>query len=238
MTETINRIAVAFLLLTSILYLPIAYSQSFNKKLDIEMHGRKVGVLDNVEFGMHDNATRTKIKATAKFEDFPTNMDEILGSKGNLLGRCTKRLYWRGNTSLGHHGQDLKLSSRLAYELWSCPSWLPSSARFKYMSDVRTVDWTLFIRPDNLADVKVSAHVRNVRGVPNWLEDLVGVHVTEHIAMKIPELCGACNCSDLTGTMRPKLESVQFDVDNRTTLFIYAEFSTNKNITPLLTCVL
>ena len=233
---TVRQFAAAFLLLLPVLSFSNLGSASTDKEaMEIEVHGRRIGTIESIKFKKHENQSRISILVDATFESFPEHLDDILGSKRNLLRRCTKRLYWRGDTSMRHGGEVLKMTSRLAYELWVCPG--IGQLRFKHLSDSRRVDWTLSIRPGPIEDISLSAHLDNIVGVANWLEDLLDVNVTEDIKIDVPKFCGKCECSELANRLQPMFEGARFDIADSTTLDVSAVFSAKNDIAGVLQCL-
>lgn len=218
-------------------------STSEDENLKIRIGDKAVGTVEDVRIDKSSQGSRISIHVDAKFVSFPQKLDEILKEKGNL-GGCQQRFFWRGNTSVRNVGNTLAMSSRLAYEVWTCPRpiRLPWGGkipipRAHILGEVKTVNWTLFIRPAPIDEIYVSARVDDVVGWPNWLEKILDVGITEHIAIKIPDACGVCPCSQFVDSVRPKFESVDFDIEEDSTLRVSTTFSVDEGVlTEVLRC--
>ena len=168
--------------------------------IPIYIHEKDVGKITGLKvFAAQNEKMRIEVEAT--FHSFPANLDEILIKKNNLTGKCPYRLFWRGRTSIrGVEGGNLHLSSRLGYELYVCVpkktvfgvSLPTDKLTFQHLSDARMVDWTLFANPVKIDKLNVSAKLTNIKGIPDWVEKIFGLHVTEHIMVGIPDLCNTC----------------------------------------------
>lgn len=211
--------------------------------LEIRIHDVPIGTIDRVQIEDSETDSRILIHVDAIFDQFGTKLDKILREKGNI-GGCQQKLFWRGSTSVQRGGETLKLSSRLAYEAWTCPRpiRLPFGGKIqlpdaRWFGDVRNVDWTLFIKPATIDNLYISARVDNIVGWPNWVEKLFGARITESIAITLPESCGRCMCSKFVEAVQPDFERGRFDTTTAGAVRISATFSIkNTFITEILRC--
>ena len=208
---------------------------TMHKNLEIKMGNKIIGKIENIRINKNNDESRVSVQVDAKIESFVKHLDEILRKKRNL-GNCIERIYWRGKSKIKKGGKSLKLSSRIAYELWVCPG--IKKLRTRVIRDTRRVHWTLSIyQPQRIERIKLRAKVKNIVGWPNWVERLFGLRVTKKIPIKLPKSCGSCNCSELVGSVSPKIESLQFAKENGGSLRVSAFLSTNRNIIDIIKCL-
>lgn len=244
MKNWLQKILVSLLplLLTANVSLAESPSNAKNNE-EIKIGDRVVGTVGQVRIDKNEEGSRIVIEVNAEFPSFARKVDEILKAKGNL-GGCQERYFWRGNTRLHRGGQTLKVTSRLGFEAWTCPRpiRLPfggqiSIPRARVFGDARDVNWTLFIEQAPIESLHVSARVDNIVGWPDWFEDILGVRITEKLAVEIPEYCGTCRCSEVADSLRPEFETVDFQISPVGTLRASAVFSVEDHLlTELLRC--
>ena len=207
-----------------------------NENPTIALGNDNVGTIESVRIDKEGKGSRIDIHITAKFPMFPTSLDDILKSKGNI-GGCQQRFFWRGDTKLNGGGAELSLTSRIGYEAWTCPQpiKLPfgkkiSLPRVRVIGDARNVQWTMFIKVGFLDEIYLGAHVNNIVGWPNWIEKLFGARITKHIPIVLPKACGSCSCKDLMSKTRPRLNITQFTVGEDGELQVMAVLSVNDDV--------
>lgn len=176
----------------------------------IKIDGQEIGVLEDIDISGGDNDDRTRITLTARFWNLPRDLDANLKARGNILGKCSQRLYWVGNTRITEYGPILRLTSRLRYEQWLCSSLFKT----RLLRDTKTVRWSVFINPSSLADLSVHIRLDDVVNFPDDLERWFDLRIQRSIPIPIPQTCGRCPCSYITQETGPTFDSVNFAAHN------------------------
>ena len=237
-----------FALMTLVILLTFNSGISFaadQPNISIYIQEKEVGKITGLSV-LPDQNEKMKIEIEAIFDSFPEKLDEILTKKDNLTGKCPYRLFWRGRTSIrGAEAGKLHLSSRLGYELYVCVpkkkifgmSVPTNKLTFKHLSDAGMVDWTLFVNSARIDELYVSAKLTNIKGLPDWLEAIFGLHVTKHIMVNIPDLCNSCKCSDMIKGVALTFERAAFSVENEHNVKVVATFTALNNLGAVLGCI-
>ena len=208
-------------------------SDTDNSGKTIRLGGVSVGTIESITIDKQDQGPRVTISIKARFPDFANSLDGILNDRGNL-GKCHQRFYWRGRTSVISGGESLTMTSRVAYEVWTCGDVF---GNVRWVGDARNVDWTLFVRPAPLDQLYISARVNDIRGWPNWIEGAFGVRITENMEVGLPASCGTCSCMDVMKSVRPRFDDSEFSVEKDGTVFVAATLSVNNDVlTKVLAC--
>ena len=187
--------------------------------LDIDFHGLVIGAVEDLRIDSGGPSTLT--------------IDRVLSGRGNMLGGCSSRLYWVGGTTVRHYGAALGLSSRVRYEQWVC-GFLGDHRIFR---DTRTVDWRLFVEPDRLDNLRISAQVDNVRNLQNDLEQLLNLRVREDVAIPLPTHCGGCDCDQVVGALEPVVDDFRFEDAGDGAVRVTVAFSMASDLGDVMGCL-
>ena len=227
-----SKVFIATLLLFAMLA-PLARAQD-RSALAIEFQGETIGTIEGLSLEpTSDDPSTLLVRLTARFPLFTETLDRVLGEEGNF-GSCSRRLYWAGSTSIDQYGASLKLSSRIRYEQWVCG--VPFVGDQRIFRDTKTVDWRLFVEPDRLDNLQISAQVENVRNLQNDLERALGLRVRENIRIPLPAYCGRCECSQVTTALRPTVEAARFSQEGGD-VRVTVTFSVASDLTDALACL-
>ena len=202
--------------------------------LDIAFRKQVIGTVEglHVEAAANDSSN-LMVRLVARFTSLTGVLDDALRAQNNFLKRCSRRLYWVGNTSIRHYGGSLGLSSRVRYEQWVCGLF----GDHRLLRNTKTVEWRLFVEPAPLNNISISAQVTNVRSLQNDLERLLGLRVRDNIAIPLPTDCGACDCEQLSAALRPEIESLRFEDAGNGAVRMVLMFSVASDLTDVLKCI-
>ena len=202
-------------------------------QLPISYENQQIGTLTNFQIeGDSSDSSRLLISLSAEFNSFGTNLDRILGARGNF-GSCTKRLYWTGNTSILRSTKSaMQLRSRARFELWYCDDFFGSG---RLLQDTKTLNWLAYIEPSSINDLHLVARIQNIRNFPNWIEKWIG-ELERKIRIPIPISCGSCNCTDMFESLNARLSSITFAHEDQA-VQMNAVFSISGNLTVALRCL-
>lgn len=202
--------------------------------LDIDFHGVVIGEVEGIRIEPGDpSASTLTVLLEARIVSPAETIDRVLSGRGNMRGGCSSRLYWVGGTSVRHYGAALGLSSRVRYEQWVC-GFLGDHRIFR---DTRTVEWRLFVEPNRLDDLRISAQVENVRNLQNDLEQLLNLRVREDIAIPLPIDCGGCACDQVIGALEPVVDDFRFEDTGDGAVRVTAAFSIASRLGHVLGCL-
>ena len=138
-----------------------------------------------------------------------------------------------GGTSIRHYGASLGLSSRVRYEQWVC-GFLGDHRIFR---DTRTIEWRLFVEPNRLDKLRISAQVDNVRNLQNDLEQLLNLRVREDIAIPLPIDCGGCPCDQVISDLQPAVDDFRFEDAGDGAVRVTVAFSIASDLSDVLGCL-
>ena len=200
--------------------------------LDIDFHGLAIGAVEGLRIESGDPSTLTVV-LEARLVSPAETIDGVLSSRGNMRGGCSSRLYWVGGTSIRHYGAALGLSSRVRYEQWVC-GFLGDHRIFR---DTRTIEWRLFVEPNRLDKLRISAQVENVRNLQNDLEQLLNLRVREDIAIPLPIDCGGCPCDQVVSDLRPAVDDFRFEDAGDGAVRVTVAFSIASDLSDVLGCL-
>lgn len=216
-----------------------------NASIPIYIQEKEVGKVTQLSILSSQDGVM-KIGVTAVLESFTQNLDAILNAKGNLTGKCSTRIFWRGQSSIrGPEQHKLYTKSRLGYELYVCvkPTKIlgvsipTNKLTTRVLGDARMVEWTLSVDPARVDELGVRAKLTNIIGYPEWLEVLFGLHVTRHIKVSIPEVCDRCKCSEIIDQTGLSLQEIVFSVEDGQNLKASAIFSARSELGDILPCI-
>ncbi len=186
--------------------------------LHISFRGENIGTVE--EFRVVDvDGQRATVRLVATFPSFAQVLDRTLQARGNLLDRCSRRLFWIGGTSIRDAGSSLGLSSSVRYEQWLCTRF--GDTRLGRVTGF--VEWRLSVEPGQ-RDLTISGHVENIRGLQNDLEGLLGLRVRESVSIPLP-------CTQAY----PAVENIRFSVDDAVRIAV--TFSVNGDLLNALECL-
>ena len=153
----------------------------------ITLEGRQVGTVESIDL-WHDqgNAARVNIVVKASFGDFPATVDRYLGDRGFFQNRCSRRIYWVGDTAVLEAGPALRFSSKVRYEQWACSS----LGNARLLRDTRSVHWSVSVPRAPIDQVAVIATLDDIVDFPDGVERMFGLRVREEIPMPLPPECG------------------------------------------------
>lgn len=200
---------------------------------NIAFGGRDVGVVERLSLEASGDPSTVLLRVEARLTEFADVLDQVLGARGNILGGCSSRLHWAGETSVRGYGDALSLSSRVRYEQWVC-GFLGDHRVFR---DTKTVEWRLFVEADRLDSVRISAQVENVRSLQNDLEQILGLRVREDVAIPLPTDCGTCSCDQVIEALLPALEDVRFEDAGEGDMRVVVTFSAANDLKDILQCL-
>lgn len=114
----------------------------------------------------------TEVTISITIEDVPQLIDGSLKKIGDMIGGCSKRLYWVGKTKFDKvENNNVDFHSKIKYEQWLC-----LLTKTKVFQDTKTVDMTIFVEfNDESQNLEVKGQVRNIRNVPNWVENILKI---------------------------------------------------------------
>ena len=173
----------------------------------IVLQGRQVGTVESIDLsGAADAAGRTDMIVMARFDDFEADLDRYLQGKGTFQNRCSRRIYWVGDTTVLETGARLRLSSEVRYEQWACSS----LGNARLLSRTKSVHWSLYVPRAPLDEVAVNARLEDIVDFPDAVERTFGLRVREEIPIPLPPTCGQCDCSEVMELLQPAFEEVDF----------------------------
>lgn len=188
----------------------------------ITLEGRQVGTVENIDMWSDgSNADRINIVVKASFDNFAADVDRYLDNKGFFQNRCSRRIYWVGDTAVLETGSALRLSSRVRYEQWACSSL--GDARL--LRETRNVHWSVSVPRAPIESVAVTAALEDIVDFPDLVERTFGLRVREDIPIPLPETCGRCECAYVIEKLGPVFEAVTFAGRGRR-MEVTATFST------------
>ena len=187
------------------------------------------------------NQNRTSLYGVFQILDLSGLIDREMENSGNILGRCSKRLFWRGDTEMLEPPNDgkLQLSTRMRYQQWVCAIF-----KSKLFSKTDRVHWALSIPQGPIRD-KVTLNLQvlqigsNKDFIEEFLTDLLGIDKLLRVSLPIPEQCGGCSCSEVFEALQPALDEAEFlQADTKTgDVELALEFSIENNLKPILECI-
>lgn len=173
----------------------------------IVLQGRQVGTVESIDLSSAaDAAGRTDMIVTASFDDFEADLDRYLQGRGTFQNRCSRRIYWVGDTTVLETGASLRLSSEVRYEQWACSS----LGNARLLSRTKSVHWSLDVPPAPLDEVAVNARLEDIVDFPDAVERTFGLRVREEIPIPLPPTCGKCDCAEVIELLQPAFEEVAF----------------------------
>ena len=188
----------------------------------ITLEGRQVGTVESIDlWNDYGDTDRVNLVVKASFPAFEADVDRYLRGRGFFRNRCSRRIYWVGDTSVLEAGSVLRLSSRVRYEQWACTSL--GDARL--LSETRSVHWSLYVARAPLSEVAVTATLDDIVDFPDTVERMFGLRVREEIPIPIPPACGACDCSAVIELLQPAFEAIAFS-DQGDRMEVTTTFST------------
>ena len=173
----------------------------------ITLEGRQVGTVESIDmWNDPSNSARVNIVVKASFGDFPATVDRYLGGRGLFQNRCSRRIYWGGDTAVLEAGAALQLSSKVRYEQWACSS----LGNARLLRDTRSVHWSVYVPRAPIDQVAVIATLDDIVDFPDGVERMFGLRVREEIPMPLPPECGKCDCALIVESLQPVLEAIAF----------------------------
>ena len=200
-------------------------------EFEIPYDGQRIGSVKIDIVPDTTDQSRALVSAAARFDSFTQTLDRILGSRGDFLGGCSKRLYWAGGTRVRDAGASLGLASRARYEQWLC-----GAIKTRLLRDTKTFHWRVLVRANRIENIRLEARVENIENFPNDLERAFGLRVTEILRLPIPARCGKCSCSEMTRDLEPVFRGAQFSMDGGT-LRLKVEFSIKNDLLVIMPCM-
>ena len=217
------RIRTLVSLLVLILPLLVPVSGSAQHGIPIPYEGRNIGFVEIVGITNDDRNSRVLLDLSARFPEFPSELDRAMGAKGNL-GRSTHRFFWVGRTHIVSSGPVLRMATRVRYEWW--PDLV--LGRTRALRDTKTVDWHVFVVPSEFDKLQIGFTIDNIRGLGNDLERLLRARITRQTGINLPARCGACSCEDIFAEVGPTVETVRFShVSTNVTLRVTISLAAN-----------
>ena len=173
----------------------------------VVLQGRQVGTVESIDLSdASGTAGRTDMIVTASFDDFAADLDRYLQGRGTFQNRCSRRIYWVGDTKVLETGARLRLSSQVRYEQWACSS----LGNARLLSRTKSVHWSLYVPRAPLAEVAVNARLEDIVDFPDAVERTFGLRVREEFPIPLPPTCGKCDCSEVIELLQPAFEGVAF----------------------------
>lgn len=173
----------------------------------ITLEGRQVGTVESIDmWSAAGNTARMNVVVKANFADFAADLDRYLADKGYFQSRCSRRIYWVGDTAVLDAGAALQLSSQVRYEQWACSSL--GDARL--LQETREVHWRVDVPRAPIDRVVVAAALEDIVDFPDTVERMFGLRVREEIPIPLPAMCGKCECAEVIELLQPVFEAVAF----------------------------
>ena len=174
----------------------------------ITLEGRQVGTLESIDMWTDQGtAERVNIVVKASFGDFAADMDRYLDGRGFFQNRCSRRIYWLGDTAVLEAGAALRLSSKVRYEQWACSS----LGNARLLRDTKRVHWSVSVPRAPIDQVvAVTAALDDIVDFPDAVERMFGLRVREQIPIPLPPECGKCDCSLIVESLQPVFEAIAF----------------------------
>ena len=217
----------------------VNFSEKSRSELNIFFRERAIGSVEKFEVtGDKEDPSRLLITSTVQLglDSLLSQLDATMTGRGNLIEGCSQRLYWRNGTAIRHGGQILGLTSKIRYEQWTCTDLIFDTLKTKLFSVSTDVEWKLFVESKGLDKLKIIAEVTNVKNVPPFVEERLGLRIRNDIEIPIPTNCGTCDCTDIAQTLDVEFRSVNFEtIDN--TLRVVIQFSAKGDLTELFGCL-
>ena len=188
----------------------------------ITLDGRQVGTVENIDMWTDPgDAARVNVVVKASFDELAATVDWYLAGRGFFQNRCSRRIYWVGDTEVIDAGVALQLSSKVRYEQWACSSL--GDARL--LQQTREVHWSVTVPRAPIERVVVAAALENIVDFPDAVERTFGLRAREEIPIPLPEQCGNCDCAHVVELLKPVFEAITF-ADRGDRLEITATLST------------
>ena len=141
----------------------------------VTLEGRQVGTIESIDIWTDPgNAARFNVVVKASFADFAADLDRFLEGKGIFQNRCSRRIYWVGDSAVIGAGSALHLSSRVRYEQWACSSL--GDARL--LRETRSVRWSVSVPRAPLDRIAVTAALDDIVDFPDAAERMFGLRGT------------------------------------------------------------
>ena len=161
----------------------------------------------------------------------------------NLLDKATRArsgfIGDPGTTIIGvsDGSRKLELTSKIRYETWFCTRIPFTDSWFKTETGTVSTDffWRLSVAPANFEELRLTAEVTDVMGVPPFVEKWLKLRVVKHFDIPIPPNCGSCDCSDVLGALDAKFGGARFEISGHDVTVI-ATTSVEGDLMPLLAC--
>ena len=200
--------------------------------LEIPFEGRTIGTVQEVALEpVEGDSSRFTIRLTAQFPSFIQELDGALNRRGNL-NTCINRVHWGGRTSIRSDGSYLDLRSRIGYELWNCN---PLVGDWRWLGAAGWVDWRMDLMPAGLDSLEIRARVTNIDGLPDWVERVLGLRITQNLRIPLLESCGQCGCIQDGLSLRGQSALFSRDGD---VVRVTVRFSVASDLTGALQCLL
>ena len=228
------KMAVQYIVTSLFFVLSFLIATSANgQEFPIEFSGITFGAIEEIRVDSN-NSDRIIFTTIIRFDSITAHLDNYLRNQGNFSNRCSRRLYWSGNTSIRGTGTILKFSSRARYEQWLCSK----LGKAKLFRDTKNLHWELFFR-QNGKEFEVVARLNNIKNFPNFLEKAFRLRIEKGIKIPIPKRCGQCWCKDIQENLNPQLERADFSQrpDGKIVLEAAISFSLQQNLIQLTKCL-
>lgn len=173
----------------------------------ITLEGRQVGTVESIDMWTDPgDAARVKVVVKVSFDELAATVDWYLAGRGFFQNRCSRRIYWVGDTEVIDAGAALQLSSKVRYEQWACSSL--GDARL--LRETRNVLWSVYVGRAPIDRVSVTATLDDIVDFPDGVERMFGLRVREEIPIPLPATCGTCDCAAVVETLQPVFEALTF----------------------------
>ena len=173
----------------------------------ITLEERQVGTVESIDiWNDYGDLDRMNVVVKASFPDFAADVDRYLQGRGLFRNRCSRRIYWVGDTAVLEAGSVLRLSSRVRYEQWACSS----LGNARLLSETRSVHWSVSVARAPIGEVAITATLDDIVDFPDGVERTFGLRVREEIPIPIPPTCGRCDCSEVLEQLQPAFEAIAF----------------------------
>lgn len=218
-----------------------------NLQYDFDYEGTRIGTVEQIRIAPQtDDDSRLSISAVARLKDFGNTLDMAMRSLGDLDGRCSVRVYWRGGTRAYRGGDSLFIETGIRWEKWTCVfgdlfhRWLRLDPR---------VQFRLSVDPESIEEgVRLHASLINYRNVPNWLEEILDwigrklfgnpLYITRSVNIPLPwhQIGSDCSWLQFARRVDVNLEQTSFTLEGDDVL-VTLTLSADKDLSAVSGCL-
>ena len=205
----------------TIVLLSILASTAAASSQEITFRGDNVG-----SFNSWDVQPGFLIYSSVLLPSLPRQIDEYLTAQGDLERESwSRRVYWRGSTGISHGGESLGLRSRVTYDQWTRVDLLLGELKTRLFQDTKWVEWEIKIPPARLDELRLVGEVTNIKGLPDFIDDLLVGDFRTEIEVPLPSSCGSCSCEDLAERLNGKFRGAEFTPSDDGSVRVDLEFT-------------